>query len=82
VQERGTLVTYIDEGSLHPGQNPSYSTQDDVAYGTAVRSAFDLKLGDDAVFNERDARFPKIDVDNDNISSHARSRATSTNRPD
>ena len=59
VQERGTLEPDIDEGGLQARKDTSHLPQVDVADGAAARmgaAALDVKLGNDAVFDERDPR--------------------------
>jgi len=70
VKEGGSLFTDVDEGRLHAGEHPAHFAEDDVAERAAVAVALDVKLGDDAVFDQRDSCLADVDVDNKGIFGH------------
>ena len=54
VQEGVALLADVDEGRLHPGQDPGHLALIEVPDDPAVGFPLDEDLGDDAVVQERD----------------------------
>jgi hypothetical protein len=71
VQERSAVHADVDERGLHAGQHARHLSEHDVAHGAAGMSALDLKLGDDAFFDQSDAGFTEITIDDKYVSGHA-----------
>jgi hypothetical protein len=63
MEERGALHPDVDECRLHAGQHASDFAENDVSDAPAMRGALYLKLGNDAVFDEGNAGFAEIYVD-------------------
>src|SRR5690606_17649394 len=70
VQERGPLLTDVDEGGLHARQNAADLAEIDVAEGAHRAQPLDMELGQDAVFDERYADFADVDVDDEKVPAH------------
>src|SRR6202042_3345537 len=70
--ECGALLPYVEEGCLKPGEDAGDLAEDDVPDASRVRVPFslDVELGDDAVFDERDARFSDVTTDDDDVLGH------------
>src|SRR5262249_46872458 len=62
VEERRPLLPDVDERRLKAGEHTRHLAQVHVADGAGCRIAFslDVELGDDAVFDESDARFAYV----------------------
>ena len=74
VKERGALLADVDEGGLKPGQHAGHAPEvnaSDGASTAALAFSLDEELGDDAVFNQRDAGLTDVDVDDQYILGHA-----------
>jgi hypothetical protein len=67
MQEGRAVHSHVDERRLHSGQHPGYFAKNDIADSTAVGRSFYLKFRDDAVFDEGDAGFSKVTIDDENI---------------
>jgi hypothetical protein len=67
VQERRALLPDVDERRLKARKDPCHSSEDDVPYATGVlvAGALDMKLGDDSVFDEGDARLFDVDANDE-----------------
>ena len=65
MQKRRALKADIDERSLHARQDPRDAALIDVADQPATIGAFEKDLLQDAVLDERRARFARTDVDED-----------------
>ena len=71
VQEARLLQADVDERRLHPGQHARDLAFVDVAGKAAMLLAFEIELGQRAVFEQRDAHFERARV-NDNFTFHER----------
>ena len=56
VEERVALLADVDEGGLHPREDPGHLPLKEVSDDPAVRFPLDEELGDDAVVQERHLR--------------------------
>ncbi|MCY1378498.1 hypothetical protein D9M69_661380 [compost metagenome] len=65
MQERRTVQTDLDEGRLHAGHHPLHFAFIDIADHATAPAALDVQLLQHAVFDHRDARFARGDVDQD-----------------
>ena len=72
VQEGVALLADVDEGRLHPGQDPGHPPLVDVPRDAPVGLALDEDLRDDPVLKERDLRLLRGGAD-DQVSGHGRS---------
>jgi hypothetical protein len=75
VQERGALLTNVDERCLHPGKYSSHTAKHDVTDGAAVCHALNLKFGNYPFFDECDASFFEIYIYYYEVACHAPSKA-------
>ena len=70
VEERRALLSDVDEGRLHPGEDAGDRPEDDVAEGATGAESLDVELGDHAALDERDTDLPDVDVDDEKIPAH------------
>ncbi len=70
MEERGAFHPKLDEGRLHSGQHTGNSPEHDISDRSPMGAALNVQLGDDAVFDQADAGFANITVDNQSVSSH------------
>ncbi len=82
VQERSALLPDVHKGRLHARKDAGDFAQIDVAYGGSAARSLRLKLGDDAVFDQRDARFSKLDVNDQQVLRHVPTFKYLTSRTD
>ena len=80
VEERGALLAHVDERGLEAGEHARDAAEGDVADRprAGVTAALDVELGDDAVFDERDARLFDVNRDDERILGHC---GTELSRP-
>ena len=71
VQEARLLQADIDERRLHPGQHTRDLAFINVPGETAMLLAFEIKFGQRAVFEQRDAHFERARINN-NFTFHER----------
>ncbi len=72
VQEGVAFLADVDEGRLHPGEDPGHPPLVDVAHDAVVGLALDEDLGHGAILKERDLRLLGSGAD-DQVSGHGRS---------
>jgi hypothetical protein len=70
VEEGGPLLADVDEGRLHARQDAAHLPHVDVAEGAPLAVPLEVELGDDSVFDERDARLTDVDVDDEDVLGH------------
>jgi len=74
VEERRALLPDVDERCLQARKHARHTTEHDAADAAAapvLTFSFDVKLGDDAVFDERYANFTDVDADDQYVLRHA-----------
>ena len=73
MEERGALLTDVDEGGLEAGENARDLSQVHVADSAGLAAfSFDVELGDDAVFDQRSARLAEITAQYEDVLGHRR----------
>src|SRR5262245_34231196 len=75
MQKRGALQADVDECGVHAGEYTRDLAQVHITHHVLFASAFNVKLGDDSILDERDARLANIDVDHNLVTGHSATRS-------
>ena len=70
VEECRALEPDVDERRLHPRENAAHLAEIDVPERALRGLSLDVELGDDPVFDERDACLSDVDVDDEKVLGH------------
>src|SRR5262249_49088868 len=70
VQERGAVEPDVDEGRLHAREHAGDLAEVHVPHRAAIARPLDEELGEDSIFDERDARLTDVDVDDERALPH------------